>query len=165
MKLLNQKHLDKNILLKQYELYVGSSEKVSERRMSSNAFMWTIQGALLTILGIGYGVENNALLLFAPLFGIASSYAWEAIIKSYKQLNSGKFKLIHELEKNMPANLYAYEWKLLGEGEEKNLYEPTSHIEMVLPKICLLFWTASLLFWLMNVVDLSLVFELVISKK
>lgn len=165
MKLLNSKHQDKNILLSQYQLYVGSAEQVSERRMSANAFMWTIQGALLTLLGIGFGVNNSALLLFAPLFGIASSYIWSKIIKSYKQLNSGKFKVIHELEKVMPASLFAYEWELLGKGQDEKLYEPTSHIESVIPKICLYFWVAALLFWISTLVDISLVADLVISTK
>jgi len=50
-------------------------------------------------------------------------------------LNTGKFKVIHEIERQLPASIYDYEWKILGEGKSRKLYFPFSHIEMVIPWI------------------------------
>lgn len=163
MKLLNKTKLNDEALLKQYELYVSGSEKVSERRMTANAFMWTIQGGLLTLIGVGFGTSNQALLFLAPLFGIASSYVWTKIVNSYKQLNSGKFKVLHEIEKELPANLYAYEWELLGKGKDSSLYEPTSHIENNLPKICMYFWILALAIFLFGLLVSNISIEVIIS--
>ena len=66
---------------------------------------------------------------------IAISVIFYYLIKSYKQLNTGKFELIHKIEEKLPLNLYAYEWIVLGEGKNKNKYFPFSHIEKRLPII------------------------------
>jgi hypothetical protein len=42
------------------------------------------------------------------------------------------FKVVHELEKQLPAFLYAYEWDLL-EREEGKIYKPVTHIEQWIP--------------------------------
>jgi len=55
------------------------------------------------------------------------------LIRSYKQLNAGKFEVIHEIEKRLPLALYKYEWEILGEGKDKNKYYPFSHIELWIP--------------------------------
>ena len=57
------------------------------------------------------------------------------LIKSYKQLNTGKFAVIHEIEKHLPLALYKYEWQVLGEGKDKTKYYPFSHVELWIPRI------------------------------
>jgi hypothetical protein len=37
------------------------------------------------------------------------------------------------MEQKLPISIYDYEWKILGEGKNKKLYFPFSHIEMVIP--------------------------------
>jgi hypothetical protein len=56
-----------------------------------------------------------------------------------------KFKVIHELEKQLPASLYAYEWQLL-EGGEGNVYKPVTHIEQWIPVIFILLYVGLVLF-------------------
>jgi len=61
-------------------------------------------------------------------------YRWVwFLLRSYKQLNTGKFKVIHEIEKKLPLALYDFEWKILDEGKNRNTYFPFSHIEMIIP--------------------------------
>jgi len=55
------------------------------------------------------------------------------LLRSYKQLNTGKFKVIHEIEQKLPLGLYDYEWKVLREGKNSKVYFLFSHVEMIIP--------------------------------
>ena len=65
--------------------------------------------------------------------GIIICVIFWCLIRSYKQLNTAKFALIHEIEKHLPLALYKYEWKILGEGKDVSKYYPFSHIELAVP--------------------------------
>ncbi len=67
------------------------------------------------------------------IVGIIICVIFWFLIRSYKQLNSGKFDVLHKLEGQMPLALYKYEWEVLGEGNDKNKYFPFSHIELLIP--------------------------------
>ncbi len=53
-------------------------------------------------------------------------------------LNSGKFKVIHEIEEQLPMALYKHEWEILGGGKDKTKYWPISHIEKIVPLVFVL---------------------------
>jgi hypothetical protein len=55
------------------------------------------------------------------------------LLRSYKQINTGKFAVIHKLEEDLPVALYKYEWEILGKGKDKKKYYPFSHIELYIP--------------------------------
>ena len=57
-----------------------------------------------------------------------------AVPTAYRDLNSVKFKVIHELEQRMPEALYDYEWQKVEEGRGK-AYHPVSHLELSVPII------------------------------
>ena len=61
---------------------------------------------------------------------------WHRIIQSHKDLNTAKFKIIHELELNLPAALYAHEWRLAEEGRGK-AYRSVTDIERWIPLVFL----------------------------
>lgn len=63
---------------------------------------------------------------FIPLVGI---------IRSYRDLNSAKFLVIHEMEKLRPLKPYDAEWESVGRGENSKLYLPFTHVEIVVPWI------------------------------
>ena len=67
-----------------------------------------------------------------PIPGILVSVLWHRIIKSHKDLNTVKFKIIHELEQRLPVALYTYEWRLAEEGRGKP-YLPVTNIERWVP--------------------------------
>ncbi len=127
----------KDHLLTQYQLYVDNMEKISDRRQNANNYFITINTVLISFIGV---------LLQAKLFesipwikslvalvGIIICVVFWFLLRSYRQLNTGKFKVIHEIEQQLPASIYDYEWKILGEGKNRTLYFPFSHIEMVIP--------------------------------
>jgi hypothetical protein len=64
---------------------------------------------------------------------------WHRIITSYRDLNTVKFKVIHELEREMPAALYDYEWQKAEEGRGK-AYHPLTHLERWVPVVFMLLY-------------------------
>lgn len=125
-------------LLEQYKLYVEMADKVSERRMQTNKFYISLLSGLLALLSILVTKGNlNQTLIFVivSLLGIILCILWYVNIQSYRQLNSGKFKVIHEMEKCLPFPCYEKEWKILGEGKEKSKYLQLTRVEQYIPLI------------------------------
>jgi hypothetical protein len=54
---------------------------------------------------------------------------------SYQQLNSGKFRVIHQLEQQLPVAPYAAEWIAVGEGKDPKRYLPLTHVENWVPRL------------------------------
>lgn len=132
MKLINEKHKDDKLIFEQYKLYVESADRISQRRSSVNTFFMTANSIMITVIGInGFDIKKYSWLI--AISGIVLSYAWFYLLHSYKLLNSGKFQVIHEIEKQLPFNLYAYEWHILEEGKNRAKYWPISHLEKILP--------------------------------
>ena len=61
--------------------------------------------------------------------GVIVSVTWNRMVSSFRQLNAGKFRVIHELEKHLPAALFKAEWAALGEGRDRKLYAPFTKSE------------------------------------
>lgn len=142
----SDKYGDKYIehLLEQYKIYINSSEKISDRRQKSNEFFLGLNSALVAALGFiatkTNGLEIANLLILSSIAGITLCYLWYRTIYSYKCLNSGKFKVIHAIEKRLPLALYDTEWEALGRGKNKKIYWPFSHIELFVPWIFIMIY-------------------------
>jgi len=125
----------RNHLFEQYKLYVASAEQISERRVSANNYLLTVNAFLVTLYSLlaasKYMSEWASLV---PTAGFLVALTWHRIITSYRDLNTVKFKVIHELEQQMPAALYAYEWHKAEEGRG-NVYHPLSHLERWIPVV------------------------------
>lgn len=133
MNLLNIENENyKEGILEQYKLYVELADKVSERRSNVNTFFLTANTFVLTIAGfnIFQAIKYSWLIM---ILGLILAFTWYFSLQSYKLLNSGKFAVIHEIERLLPLNLYSYEWNILGEGKNKKQYWPISHIEQIVP--------------------------------
>ncbi len=123
----------------QYKMYVESAEKNSDRRQNANNFFLTINTVLISVIGLSFQIKilekfDWLRVLFA-LLGILICIIFWFLLRAYKQLNSGKFQVIHEMEQLLPLAPYDYEWKILGEGKNKKIYYPFSHIELLIPFI------------------------------
>ena len=120
-------------LLEQYKLYVQSAENVSARRIASSRYLLAINAALVALYGLqsaSFGQGYWTLLI--PVIGIPVSVLWYLIIKSHADLNTVKFKVIHELEQHLPAAMYKYEWRLAEEGQGTS-YRAVTKIERWIP--------------------------------
>lgn len=124
-------------LLEQYKVYVQSADNASERRVASTRYLLTVNAALIAAYGLQSSLtEQTIFAVPIALAGIALSLLSYSIIKSFRDLNTAKFEIIHELEEYLPAALYDYEWQLLEEGRGKT-YWPTTHIEKWMPLVFL----------------------------
>jgi hypothetical protein len=122
-------------LLEQYKLYITSAENISNRRQTANAFFVTVNTALVSLIGyLNLGIDKSlGFYWLLSIAGIAISYMWYRLVRSYKDLNSAKFKVVHEIEKNLPISPYDAEWEAVGRGEDARLYLPFTHIEIYVP--------------------------------
>ncbi len=122
-------------LLEQYKLYVESSQKVSEKRISTANYLLTVTSSLVTLFGLALTISDvGAWLAVIPLAGLLVSLTWYSLVVSYKNLNTAKFKVIHELEDYLPAALFRYEWHSCEQGQGK-VYRPITHVERWIPLI------------------------------
>lgn len=70
--------------------------------------------------------------------GVALTMLWYSIIISYKNLNTAKWGVVHEIEKRLPISPYDAEWDAVQRGKNPMLYRPISHIESGVPWVFLL---------------------------
>lgn len=130
---------NKEMLVEQYKLYVEMADKISQQRSLTNSFYITINTALLAFVGIKGDAMDMFLYVVAGV-GIVLSLLWFFNIRSYSQLNSGKFQIIHQMEELMPFRAYKTEWELLGKGKKLSVYYPVSHIEKWIPIVFLILY-------------------------
>ena len=123
-------------LFDQYKLYVEMADRVSARRMLANSFFVGVHTTLtiaFTLL-LKEDVLKSSLIVSAPFVALGLfCYVWWRVVNSYRQLNSGKFKVIRVLEQMLPVAPYDAEWVALGEGKDRKLYLPLTHIEKWVP--------------------------------
>jgi hypothetical protein len=123
----------------QYKLYQEAIEKISDRRQLANTYFIGLHTILFAILGYSISGGEKALqgwfVIGVALAGQMICDIFWYLIHAYKQLNTGKFEVLHEMEEHLPMAPYAYEWQILGKGEEKEKYYPFSHIELLVPQV------------------------------
>ncbi|MEQ9105077.1 MAG: hypothetical protein RIE53_10290 [Rhodothermales bacterium] len=129
---------DKTDVLELYKIMVSSSESLVGRRQGVNTFFLTINGALLTAAGLlvqNAGADNLIAAGIAILFltGAILCLAWRSLIKSFGQLNRGKFKVINTIESHLKTAIYAAEWEALGRGEHPSIYRSFTSREIWVP--------------------------------
>jgi len=80
-----------------YKVYVGTADKISERRQTANSFFLSINTVvigLVSYLQAGSGTKPFlGFYLLVSTAGILICYMWYRLILSYKQINSGKLVL------------------------------------------------------------------------
>lgn len=144
----------KDHFFEQYKIFIDSIEKTSDRRQQANNYFLAINTALISLIGFSLQVKifgdflwPKALIAF---LGIIISVIFWYLIRSYKQLNTGKFVVVHEIEELLPLRLYKHEWEILGKGKDKSRYYPFSHIELLIPWVFGLIYTILLIYFLCN---------------
>ena len=95
--------------------------------------------AALFRFGTG-GVPGYVVVGAVGIIGGALSISWLLVIRSYRQLNTGKLKALLELETRLEYPFFKCEWRLLGEGKDRRRYWSLTQAEAVLP------WTFLVLF-------------------
>lgn len=131
----NEKY--QNAILEQYKIYVEMADRISARRAVANTFFLTINTSVFTVIGVVWSAKPAATpwWLVIPLLALlAECAAWFYLVRSYRQLNTAKFKVVGALEERLPASPYwNAEWHALGEGRDRSKYWPLTHLEQWVP--------------------------------
>jgi hypothetical protein len=122
-------------LLEQYRLYVEMADRISNRRQAANSYFLTVNTALLSFVGYITTKDTSDYLWLLSVVGVSLCYLWYCLIRSYRNLNSAKFNVIHEIEKRLPISPYDAEWEAMERGKNSKLYKPVTHIETGVPWI------------------------------
>lgn len=122
---------DRQLKIEQYKIMVSSTEKVTDARMKVNNLFFTITSSILSVafvLGKTYSFNTLSVLAMAILTSLAllTTYFWEKLVNSYGKLNTGKFKVIDRIEKELRTNMFEEEWRILTQDID---YEPNTKTE------------------------------------
>lgn len=131
---------DRTELLEIYKLHAELADRVTQRREGANRLYVSLLAAIVTFLAVSirFGVGNlpvGVMLGSAGVFGALLSLSWFFVLRSYRQLNFGKFRALHELETKLAYPFFTTEWKLLAEGGERKRYWKLTVVETGLPWI------------------------------
>jgi hypothetical protein len=123
-----------------YKLMVSTSEALVGRRQAVNTFFLTMNGLLLTAVGLflrtgphGHLRLQAAAILVLAIAGAALCAAWRTLIISFGQLNTGKFKIINTMERELAASIFTAEWEALERGENPKVYRSFTSREIYVP--------------------------------
>jgi hypothetical protein len=123
-------------LLDQYKQYLNMADRISDRRSAANTFFLALNTGLLS----AFGIANLTSQKTAPVLFIAGSisaiilcYSWYRLVRAYGDLNTAKFRVVHEIENYLPIRPFEAEWEAVGKGRDKKLYYPFTQIENKVP--------------------------------
>ena len=129
----------KDQLLEIYKLHAELADRVSQRREGANRLHVSLLSAFLVFLAallrFGSGEIPAPVLLLFGIIGMAISGSWYIVIRSYRQLNTGKFAALDELKQKLDYPFFRREWELLERGWNCNRYWKLTVVETFLPSI------------------------------
>ena len=140
---------DKDKLFEQYKIMVQSSNELSNRRSSVNKFYLAMNGAIFSAAALISrhiqeltNIKDGILLiyLFLAVIGVFVNYVWSKQVRSYKQLSSGKFKIINMMEKYLKAAIFTTEWMALADGKDEKIYSAFTDNEIRIPMILIVIY-------------------------
>lgn len=142
---------DRTELLEIYKVHAELADRASQRREGTNRLYVSLLAAMVTLLAVSvrFGVGDlpvGVMLGSAGVIGALLSLSWFFVLRSYRQLNSGKFRALHELEAKLAYPFFTTEWKLLAEGRERSRYWKLTVVETALPWIFFALFVALTLF-------------------
>jgi hypothetical protein len=126
------------LLLAQYQSYVEMADRISARRVDASKFYSSLLTGLLAVIPFILGQNISPMVqkvtfLSMGVLGIMLCVIWVLNLNSYKQLNSLKFIVIHEIEEKLPFACYKREWEVLEQKSDSKGYLRLSKIEKFVP--------------------------------
>ena len=125
-------------ILEIYKLHAELADRVSQRRLGTNRiYVSLLVGVMMFLVGllkIGESTPQDGLVLcLIGVVGALLAVSWDRVVRSYQQLNAGKFQALLELEKKLPHPFFEREWQFLGEGQEASQYLRLTQVERSVP--------------------------------
>ncbi|MGR3913634.1 MAG: hypothetical protein OD918_03780 [Gammaproteobacteria bacterium] len=148
---------DKQELLEIYKLHAELADRVSQRREGANRLYVSLLTGVLAFLAalLKYGtgaIPAPVFLAATGVLGCMLSVSWLIIVRSYRQLNTGKFAALNELEMKLAYPFFQREWEILKKGRSRMHYWELTSVEIFAPTIFLCLFlgilvTAVVLIW------------------
>src|SRR5689334_1579524 len=88
-------------LLEQYKLYVDMADRISQRRTTANSYFLSINSAILGFVGYLVSKATDEYVWLLAVSGFTLTLLWYAGIISYRNINTAKWNVIHEIEKRL----------------------------------------------------------------
>ena len=129
-----------------FELYLATAEKVSDRRVQANAWMLSVNSAIVALYGYlqadkGVAVGRTTIWLWAiPIAGSLVSCAWIILLGSYRAMNRAKFAVLEQIEADLALPVFARE----RETYRRDCRIPLSIVETIIPACFALLYVAML---------------------
>ncbi len=140
----------RDLIFEQYKLYLEMADRISSRRSTANSFFLGINTAVVSLLGIVKSIQESGAALtfysFAAPAGMILSIMWFMLVRSYRDLGTAKFKVVHQIEKFLPLRPYHAEWAAVGYGKNPKLYRPFTHTEALVPWVFFAIYLVTLLY-------------------
>lgn len=124
---------EKEELLELYKLHSKFANDVTKIRCDSNKFyvsLLTLNISFISVLK-SFMDDSSHLVAIFSIFSILICLVWYFNITSYKKLNSGKFKMLNELENKLSIKPFYIEWNYLKSDKKK--YTKLTSVEKLLP--------------------------------
>ena len=120
-----------------YELFVATAEKTTDRRAQANAWMLSVNSAIVALYGYlqtgktvaTSGAFPEVWLWAIPVAGTLVCAAWYNLLKSFRLLGTAKFAVIKQLETELAFDLFTREEKVY---QEDGRYA-ASKVESIIP--------------------------------
>lgn len=116
------------IILAQWQTCVDMANATSQRRDSMNNIFVTLNIGIIAAISLIWDIKS----LILSIAGIVICIVWLLFIKNYKELNSEKFKVINEIEKQLPIQAFNKEWKSIKANKK---YRESTKLEIAFPII------------------------------
>jgi hypothetical protein len=107
-------------LMTQFNNFVATTSEVSTWRYNANGFFSTINTALLTSAGL-LGDKSAGLHWQIAVAGVLLCVIWRRMILSCRALNNAKFKVILDIEKQLPLAPFTVEDRYFNADGGKSL--------------------------------------------
>ncbi|MBV8457146.1 MAG: hypothetical protein JO122_11095 [Acetobacteraceae bacterium] len=135
-----------------FELYLATAEKVSDRRAQANAWMLSVNSAIVALYGylqadkMAVSAAQKGLWLLAiPAAGVLVCLAWAAMLTSYRKLNRAKFEVLQQIETDLPFPVFTRE----REAYKKDRRRSLADVERLVP------WCFAVLYGVMFVAAIA----------
>ena len=133
-----------------YKLAVEMADRISARRGTANSFYLAVHAGIITAVAAllpGGATSLPLASTFIAIAGMTLSVAWWLSLRSYRDLNRAKFKVILRMEARLPVALFGDEWQFLKKDPVigwRKQYAELGQVERVVPVVFLILYALSL---------------------
>lgn len=133
---------DNSEAVRLYALVVEQADRISARRGQANQFYLSLETLILGVPAF-FGLSGNSTeplrITVLSTVGIIVSFTWWLQLRSYRDLNAAKFKVINDIEKNyFKIRPFSAEWESLKRDTVKRWrprYAELGSVERIVPMV------------------------------